>query len=158
MDPIERFLPVTVAIPDPERFILFPYFVVPVELFTRGLLSPPRYDYLWVLVNAVTGQAEERETRAIRLVREGPGGTRIQPRIGPDQAAPAAENAAASGGRRGWGLMRGADAYGVRRRIAPCRRVWALQGGVITDTYTGRALRQDALLGTLLGGLDACEG
>ncbi|MGC9372211.1 MAG: hypothetical protein ACP5CD_00880 [Thermovirgaceae bacterium] len=124
------------------EFILQPVFVVPVEVFTRGLLRRPEYRYYQAVVDASTGKAEYFPEGAVSVIeREPPAGKTLPPVIGASKAAAVAESEARHSGREGWRAVLG-SAYVTARsdRVIATWRVWLLSDNSMTDSLTGRKI------------------
>ncbi len=124
------------------EFILQPVFVVPVEIFTRGLLRRPEYRYYQAVVDASTGKTEYFPEGTVSVIEEEPpAGKTLPPVIGVTQAAAVAESDARHSGREGWRAVLG-SAYVTARsdRVIATWRVWIVSDNSMTDCLTGRKI------------------
>ncbi len=137
-----------------EKCILQPVFVVPVEVFTRGLLRRPEYRHYQAVVDASTGKVEFFAEGAISVVEEEPpAGKMLPPVIGASQAAAVAESDARHSGREGWRAVLGSVYVTARSdRVIPTWRIWIRSDSSMTDSLTGRKIDGGVFLADFLNG------
>lgn len=135
-------------------FILFPTYLVPLEVFSRGLTKRPTYSFLTALVDAVSGSVSLYPASEITILdSELPALKKLQPKISIGLATELAEEAGRIAGKGGkWVSAFTVNSVKVEgSKVKAAWRAWRLDGGSLTDTLTGHVEEFGALLATLLG-------
>lgn len=138
------FLPFKTAPVNGDKLVLYPVYVCPVEILERGVMIRPSYCHKTVIVNAFNrgtrllddARVEVNEDFDISAFEA----ARLDVKVSPRLACELAEYGAVTDGFRSWRRI-------VRsRRIAvnadKIRLVWhvyAVSGGMVTDTFSGEA-------------------
>jgi len=139
-------------LPENARFLLQPVFVVPVEVFTTGMLARPQYRRMKAVVEAVSGMVELfPEKKLVIEHREPPEGEILPASVKAAAAARVAEEAAMGEGREGWkALLRSAHVMARGDETESTWRVWIVRGDSLEDSLTGRTIRAGVLLSMML--------
>lgn len=135
-------------------FILFPTYIFPLEVFSRGLATRPTYSFFVALVDAVSGSVSLYPANEISVLDSDlPGLKKLQPKVSIGVAAQLAEEAGRTAGKNGkW--VSAFRVNSVKVDISKAKaawRAWRLDGESLTDTLTGRVEEFGAVLATLLG-------
>ncbi len=140
------------CLPENARFLLQPVFVVPVEVFTTGMLARPQYRRMKAVVEAGSGMVELFPEKKIVIEhREPPQGEKLPASVKAASAARVAEEAAIGEGREGWkALLRSAHVMARGEETEASWRVWIVRGDSLEDSLTGRTIRAGALLSMML--------
>jgi len=125
-----------------NKLILQPVYVIPLEIFTTGLLSRPQYIHKLAVVEASGGIVEFFPTKKINIEdEEPPVGVRLPVNIGKDEAVNKALMAAEMEGRGGWrSFLRSVWPSVVEEKVSICWRVWYLDGNQAVDTVTSKKI------------------
>jgi len=139
-------------LPENARFLLQPVFVVPVEVFTTGMLARPQYRRMKAVVEAVSGMVELfPEKKLVIEHREPPEGEILPASVKAAAAARVAEEAAMGEGREGWkALMRSAHAMARPEETVASWRIWIVKGDSLEDSLTGKTIKAGILLSMML--------
>ena len=135
-----------------DELFLQPVYLVPVEVFTTGILSRPEYKTVIAVVDAVGGRVSIISQKKAPAVMEGePAGKKLPVNITLAVALLGAESAAVSEGREGWrALARSSHVMAKEPQARMCWKVWARDGEGLQDTVTGRSLAAGELFGLFL--------
>jgi len=135
-------------------FILFPTYLVPLEVFSRGLTTRPTYSFLVALVDGVSGTVSLYPATEISILDSTPPALKkLQPKVSIGLASELAEEAGRVVGKGGkWVSVFTVNSVKVETsKVKAAWRAWRLDEGSLTDTLTGRVEEFGALLATLLG-------
>jgi len=143
-----------------SELFLQPVYLVPVEVFTTGLLSRPEYKTVTAVVDAVGGRVSIILQKKTPAILEGePAGRRLPANITLGDALLGAESAAVTEGREGWrALARSSHVMAKEVQARMCWKVWVRDGELLQDTVTGRSLSAGLLLGLFLPQDDMASG
>jgi len=135
-----------------DELFLQPVYLVPVEVFTTGLLSRPEYKTVIAVVEAVGGRVSIADSRKTPKVIEGEAkGRKFPANITFELAVASAENEAASQGRGGWRALLGSSHVLARESEArACWKIWIRSGDDLIDSVTGKHFPVAEFLGLLL--------
>lgn len=134
-------------------FLLQPVFVVPVEIFSRGLLLRPQYRYFQAVVDASTGKTEFFAEGTVSVAEGDPPAGKALPAAikSTSHAAALAESEAERAGREGWrALLGSAHALARNDDVIATWRVWMLSGNSMTDSLTARKIEGGLFLADFL--------
>lgn len=134
-------------------FILFPTYLVPLEVFSRGLTTRPTYSFLVALVDAVSGSVSLYPATEISILdTDLPAARKLQAKVSIGVATALAEEAGRSAGKNGkWVSAFRVNSVKVDgSKVKAAWRAWRLDGESLTDTLTGRVEEFGAFLATLL--------
>jgi len=135
-------------------FILFPTYLVPLEVFSRGLTKRPTYSFIAALVDAVSGSVSLYPASEITILdSELPALKKLQPKISIGLAIELAEEAGRVMGKGGkWVSAFTVNSVKVEgSKVKAAWRAWRLDEGSLTDTLSGRVEEFGAFLAKLLG-------
>ncbi len=135
-------------------FVLIPTYLVPVEVFSRGMMTRTSYSFYTALVDAVSGSVSLHPPKAILVDEsEPPEGKRLEPKVSGEMALNLAEDAGRSMGKGKWtAAFRYNSVMVDREKMKPTWRVWKVEGETMIDTVTGRHENVGALVAAILGG------
>lgn len=133
-------------------FLLVPVFVVPVEIFSRGMMTRTSYSFHVALVDAVNGQVTLLPQKSVVVLdMELPEGKSLEPRVTRERAIDLAEEAARLVGKGKWtGALRYNSVMVDRERVRSTWCVWKVEGESLVDSSTGRRENLGSLLVALL--------
>lgn len=135
-----------------DELFLQPVYIVPLEIFTTGLLARPEYKTVMAIVEAVGGRVSIVAAKNVPKIAGGePKGRKLPVNVALDRAVSSAESAGVSEGREGWRALAGSSHVMARESEArACWKVWIRSGGSLVDTVTGKSFPVGELLGLLL--------
>ncbi len=135
-----------------DEIFLQPVYLVPIEVFTTGLLARPEYKTVIAVVEAVGGRVSIADSSKTPKVIEGePKGRKLPANITFELAVASAENEAASQGRGGWRALLGSSHVLARESEArACWKIWIRSGDDLIDSVTGKHFPVAEFLGLLL--------
>lgn len=143
----------SVFLGEDDDLLLQPVYLVPVEVFTTGLLARPEYRTITVMVDGVGGRVSVFAGKNIQLSEGEPSGKKLPVNVTLSEALQAAESAAFSEGRGGWrALARSAHVMAIDSQIRMCWKVWVRNGENLVDSVSGKSLPLGDLVGLLLPG------
>jgi hypothetical protein len=134
-------------------FILVPTYIVPVEVFSRGMMTRTSYSFFTALVDGVSGLVSLHPPKSI-LIDESdpPEGKRLEPKISGEMALNLAEDAGRSMGKEKWtAAFRYNSVMVDREKMKPTWRVWKVEGETMVDILTGRRENLGTLVAAILG-------
>lgn len=144
------FLPFKTTPVNGDKLVLYPVYICPVEILERGVMIRPSYSRKTVIVNAFN--------RRTKLLDEGLAevsadfdisafeARRLDVKVSPRLAAELAEYGAVTDDFRSWRRMvrsRRVEVDADKIRLA--WHVYAVAGGVVTDTFSGETAPAAAL-------------
>jgi len=134
-------------------FLLVPVFLVPVEIFSRGMMTRTSYSFHAALVDAVNGQVALLPLKSVAVIEaELPEGKRLEARVSRQRAIDLAEEAARLMGKGKWtGALRYNSVMVDQDRVRSTWRVWKIEGESLIDSSTGRRENLGSLVASLLG-------
>jgi hypothetical protein len=134
-------------------FLLVPVFLVPVEIFSRGMMTRTSYSFHAALVDAVNGQVTLLPLKSVAVIEtELPEGKRLEARVSRQRAIDLAEEAARLMGKGKWtGALRYNSVMVDLDRVRSTWRVWKIEGESLIDSSTGRRENLGSLVASLLG-------
>lgn len=135
-----------------DEIFLQPVYLVPVEVFTTGLLARPEYKTVIAVVDAVGGRVSIVPLKKLPEILEGePKGRKLPVNITLAGAVLGAESAAVSEGREGWrALARSSHVMARKSGVRQCWKVWVRDGANLVDTVSGKSFPVGELLGLFL--------
>lgn len=135
-------------------FILVPTYIVPIEVFSRGMMTRTSYSFFTALVDGVSGSVSLHPPKSIVVDEsEPPEGKRLEPKLSGEMAIYLAENAGRSMGKGKWtAAFRYNSVMVDREKMKPAWRVWKVEGEIMVDTLTGRRENLGTLVAAILGG------
>jgi hypothetical protein len=134
-------------------FILIPTFLVPLEVFSRGMMTRTSYSFFTAMVDAVSGSVSLHPPKSLNVSEmEPPEGKRLEPKVPCQLALDLAEEAGRSMGKGKWtAAFRYNSVMVDREKVRPTWRVWRVQGETVIDTVTGRCENLGTLVAAILG-------
>lgn len=147
------FLTAELEMGEGDRAVVSPVWVIPVEVFSRGMLKRPTYNYNTVILDAMTGSAITilegdpgwKETTEFPDVRV------LEPVIERSRASFLAEKAIENLKPQGWRSIGSFCSVHVDPQKAKLRwRLVVLRKGLPLDGLTGEPLKGSELLAALL--------
>jgi hypothetical protein len=135
-------------------FLLVPVFLVPVEIFSRGMMTRTSYSFHVALVDAVNGQVTLLPQKSVSILEtEPPQGKRLNPKVRRQEAVELAEEAGRSMGKGKWtGAFRYNSVMVDQDHVSSTWRVWKVEGDSLVDSLTGRRENLGFLVAALIGG------
>ncbi|MFA0889072.1 MAG: hypothetical protein ACC613_08260 [Synergistales bacterium] len=134
-------------------FILVPTYLVPVEVFSRGMLTRTCYSFFTAIVDAVSGTVSLHPPKSVLVLdSEPPEGKRLEAKVSVEMALDLAEEAARAMGKGKWtGALRFNSVMVEHEKIRPTWRVWRVEGEILVDSLTGRRENLGTLVAAILG-------
>jgi hypothetical protein len=134
-------------------FILVPTYLVPVEVFSRGMMTRTSYSFFTAVVDAVSGAVSLHPPKTLLVAEsEPPEGKKLDAKISVEVALDLAESAAHSIGKGKWtGAFRYNSVLVDREKVLSTWRVWRVEGEVLVDSVTGRRENLGTLVAAILG-------
>lgn len=134
-------------------FILVPTYLVPVEVFSRGMMTRTSYSFFTALVDAVSGSVSLHPPKSILVDEtEPPEGKRLEPKVSGEIAITLAEYAGRSMGKGKWtAAFRYNSVMVDREKMKPTWRIWKVEGETMIDVLTGRRENVGTLVAAILG-------
>ncbi len=136
-----------------EGDILFlqPLYLVPVEVFTTGMLKRPEYKTVVAVIEAVGGRVESLRKNMPAISEGNPEGRKLPVNLAPEKAVRIAECALVSEGREGWRALAGSSHVMARDRdMRSCWKIWIRSGESLVDSVTGKEFPAGEFLGMML--------
>lgn len=133
-------------------FILIPAYIVPVEVFSRGMMTRTSYTFFTALVDAVNGSVSLHPPKSLVVIEsEPPEGKRLEARVSGEMAIELAEDAGRSLGKEKWTATFRYNSVKVNReKLKATWKVWKIDGETVVDTLTGRRENLGILVAAIL--------
>ena len=134
-------------------FILFPTYIVPLEVFSRGMMTRTNYTFFTALVDAVNGSVSLYPPKSLVVVESGPpDGKTLEAKVSGLMAIELAESAGRCLGKEKWTAAFRYNSVKVdREKLRATWRVWKVEGETVVDTLTGRRENLGTLVAAILG-------
>jgi hypothetical protein len=134
-------------------FILVPTYLVPLEVFSRGMMTRTSYSFYTALVDAVSGTVSLHSPKSVMATEtEPPEGKRLEAKVSEEMAIALAEEAGRCLGKGKWtAAFRYNSVMVEHEKIRPTWRVWRVEGETMIDALTGRRENLGILVAAILG-------
>jgi hypothetical protein len=134
-----------------DFLFLQPLYLIPVEVFTTGLLKRPEYKTVIAVVEAVGGRVESFRKDMPAISEGHPEGRKLPVTLAPERAVRIAESALVSEGREGWRALAGSSHVMAREKeMRSCWKIWIRSGENLVDSVTGKEFPAGEFLGLML--------
>lgn len=148
------FLSLKVTPQSGDKLILYPVYICPVEILERGVMIRPSYYRAAVIIGAFNRRTmllkEEDVAVCEQFVLSTFEVSRLDVKVTPEQAGELAEYGGAPDACRSWRGMIYSRRVSVNTdKIRLVWHIYAVNGGEVTDTFTGEKAQASGLVDTL---------